>query len=391
MLTALLTVTYVAVVSFLSWLSVGESGLRQVVATAFVAAGFQPVKRWVQARVDHLVHGEAAEPMSVVRRVGRRVGRAVAPEELLDDAVNAVRSSLQLGGVEIVMHHGGAQEVLASSGDVHAREGTEVALLIQGREDCRMVVVPRQGERLDSRTTRSLQELAPIVAVAVQLSATAAELSASRARLTEARDEERRRLRRELHDSLGPALAGIGLALQASRNLLGRDPATAGDLLDLMVQETDQRVQEVRRMARELLPPTLEGEGLVPALMELAALHRANGMAVEVEVDELDDVPSATATAAYAIASEAMRNVVRHAAASSCSIRLDDEGGSALVLIVTDDGLGIGEDTTPGVGLVSMREWAEGAGGSFELAAATPRGTRITARIPVASNAGAAS
>jgi signal transduction histidine kinase len=144
-------------------------------------------------------------------------------------------------------------------------------------------------------------------------------------------------------------------------------------------------------MARELLPPTLEGEGLVPALLELAELHRANGMDVEVHVDELDELSPATATAAYAIASEALRNVVRHATASTCSIRVDDTEDDELVLVVTDDGSGIAADVQPGVGLVSMREWAEGAGGSLELGAVSPRGTRVTARLPVTTVAGVAS
>jgi signal transduction histidine kinase len=391
LLTAMLTVAYVAVVSVLAWTSIGEPGVRQVIATAFVAAGFQPVKVWVQQRVNHLVFGDAAEPMNVVRRVGRRVGSAAAPEQLLDDAVAAVRSSLRLGAVEIVMGDGDERRLLASTGGSVVAASTEVPLVIQGQEHCRMVVSPRPGERLDARSLRSLTELAPVVAAAVQLSATAAELSRSRARLTEARDEERRRLRRELHDGLGPALAGIGLALQASRNLLASDPGAASDLLEQMVEETDRRVQEVRRMARDLLPPTLEGEGLVPALIELAELHRANGIAVEVHVGELDQVPSTTATAAYAIASEALRNVVRHATATSCSISVDDPTGTDLVLVVVDDGHGIDDDVRPGVGLLSMREWAEGAGGSFELSAAQPHGTRVTARIPVAAGAGVAS
>jgi len=391
LLTAMLTAAYVAVVSLLAWISIGEPGVRQVIATAFVAAGFQPVKLWVQQRVNHLVFGDAAEPMSVVRRVGRGVGSAAAPEQLLDDAVAAVRSSLRLGAVEIVMGDGDERRLLASTGGSIDATGTEVPLVIQGQEHCRMTVSPRPGERLDARTLRSLSELAPVVAATVQLSATAAELARSRARLTEARDEERRRLRRELHDGLGPALAGIGLALQASRNLLVSDPGAASNLLEQMVEETDRRVEEVRRMARDLLPPTLEGEGLVPALIELAELHRANGIAVEVHVGQLDDVAPTTATAAYAIASEALRNVVRHATATTCSISIDDPTGTDLVLVVVDDGHGIGDDVRPGVGLVSMREWAEGAGGSFELSAAQPRGTRVTARIPAAAGAGVAS
>lgn len=393
LLTAMLTAAYVVVVAALATLVPGEPGLRQVIATAFVAAGFQPVKTWVQARVDHLVHGEAAEPLRVVRSLGQGVGNAVAPEQLLDDVVHGVRSSLRLGRVAIVATTDGHRTVLASTDDdrlAGTLEGAggadatgERSLAIQGQAPCTLVVAPRQGERLDARTERSLEELTPIIAAAVQLTATAAELSRSRVRLSEARDEERRRLRRELHDGLGPALAGIGLALQASRNLLATDPDTAGELLGEMVTEIDRRVEGVRAMARDLLPPTLEGEGLVPALLELAELHRAHGIAMEVQVGARAEVSDANATAAYAIASEAVRNVVRHATATRCSIELLDLEPDQFALVVTDDGCGIRDDARPGVGLTSMREWAEGVGGTIELSPAEPNGTRITARIPV--------
>ena len=261
LMTAVLTVAYVAVVTLLTTLLPVRDGLLQVVATAFVAAGFQPVKVWVQAKVNRLVHGEAAEPMRVVRRVGRRIGGGAA-QGLLEDVATGVQSALRLGGVEVVAADG---TVLCSVGRaVHGDEGdrdvVEVPLVVHQVEVGRMRARPRIGERLDARSTSSLEELAPIVAATVQLSSATSALSESRARIAAARDEERRTLRRELHDGLGPALAGVGLTLRAGSNLLEANPEEARDLVERAANEIDRRVEEVRGMARGLLPPVLDEE-----------------------------------------------------------------------------------------------------------------------------------
>jgi signal transduction histidine kinase len=387
LLTALLTVAYVTTVSVLSLLWPNDSPVQQVVATAFVAAGFQPVKVWVQGRVDRLVHGDAAEPMNVVRRLGRRVGSSESPEGMLDDVATGIRTSLRLRQVGIVVAGTHGDELLASSSDDGAAlergPGTlELPLRIGEQEAGRLIVRPRPGERLDGRSERSLEELTPIVAATVQLTRTTKELTRSRARLADARDAERRRLRRELHDGLGPALAGIGLALQASRNLLVSDPGEARSLIDQMVVETERRVEEVRAMARDLLPPSLEGAGLAPALGDLVELYRGAGVRIELESDPDLELSAPTATAAYAIASEAVRNVVRHAAATTCLLRATSTAGS-LELEVLDDGVGIGSAPVRGVGLTSMQEWAEELGGTVVTERVEPRGTRVLARLPL--------
>lgn len=387
LLTALLTVAYVTTVSVLSLLWPNDSPVQQVVATAFVAAGFQPVKVWVQGRVDRLVHGDAAEPMNVVRRLGRRVGSSESPEGMLDDVVTGIRTSLRLRQVGIVVAGTHGDELLASSSDdgtgiERGPDTVELSLRVGEQEAGRLIVRPRPGERLDGRSERSLEELTPIVAATVQLTRTTSELTRSRARLADARDAERRRLRRELHDGLGPALAGIGLALQASRNLLVSDPGAAGSLIDQMVVETERRVEEVRAMARDLLPPSLEGAGLAPALEDLVQLYRGAGVRIELESDPDLELSAPTATAAYAIASEAVRNVVRHAAATTCQLRATNTA-RGLELEVLDDGVGIGAAPVRGVGLTSMQEWAEELGGTVVTERVEPRGTRVLARLPL--------
>ncbi len=237
-------------------------------------------------------------------------------------------------------------------------------LVVQQAPVGTLTVTARPGERLDARTLASLDDLAPVVAATLHLAATTATLTRSRRRLSDARDEERRALRRELHDGLGPALAGIGLGMQAARNQLAVDPGIAAGLLDRLSAELEHRVEEVRGMARGLLPPTLGDRGLEPALEELAVRYATAGLRVEVDLGDtgrLAAVDAPVATGAYAIVSEAVRNVHRHARTDTCAVRLVADPAE-LVVVVADRGAGVDPAAPHGVGLVSMPRAGRGPG-----------------------------
>jgi signal transduction histidine kinase len=380
LLTTGLVVAYIAVVSGLGAVFPGDDGIVRVVATAVVAAGFQPARAWVQRNVDALVHGDAGRPGQVVRQVSATFGSASDPDDLLVGVVAGLADSLRLGGahIELPTTTGGTRE-LALVGATHGHV-VRIPLVLQQATVAQLVVASRPNERLDGRTLEVLEGLAPIVASTVALALAAQDLRASRARLAEARDEERRVLRRELHDGLGPALAGIGLGLQAGRNLLERDPSATRDLLETLSGELDTRVEEVRGLARGLLPPALEELGLAPAIIELADRHRTTGLAIDVAIADLPPVPPVVATAVYGIVTEAVRNVHRHAAATTCRIEVAD--GDGLRIRVADDGTGIGPDAVIGVGTRSMQERAEGIGGHVVIRPNQPRGTEVLVTIP---------
>src|SRR5690606_12363200 len=196
---------------------------------------------------------------------------------------------------------------LADLGEVDRDRSVELPLVHRQDRLGTMWVAARPNERLDGRSLEAVEELAPVIAATVALALATDELRLSRARLAEARDEERRMLRRELHDGLGPALAGIGLGLQAARNTIDRDPAGTAALLERLAAELDARVEEVRGLARGLLPPALEELGLAPALVDLAERQQAAGLQVDVTVDGLGAVPPEVGSAVYAIAAEAVR------------------------------------------------------------------------------------
>jgi signal transduction histidine kinase len=386
MLTALLIGAYVLLVGLSSLLVPGvDDNVQRVAVTALVAAAIGPLRRFVQRRVDHLIHGEAREPMRMVGRIGRGIDASGTPTELLVGVLDDLVTSLRLNGATIdVNEHGGAGH-RATTGDVSGDDELVLPLVLDEQLVGALTVWPRPGERLDGQTERALAALVPTVAVAAKLASTAEALSHSRARIAGARDEERRALRRELHDGLGPALAGVTYGLMAARNLMTTDPAAAGALLDQMVAELDARIEDVRTLARELVPPVLLEEGLPAALGELAERHRLGGLDVELAIGELPtELPPTLTTALYGIAVEAVRNVVRHADARACRVELRRGGDGSLVLTVTDDGVGIPHGVESGVGLQSMRERADAIGATLTVAPADGRGTRVELRTPSA-------
>lgn len=211
------------------------------------------------------------------------------------------------------------------------------------------------------------------------------ELQRARERLVAAREEERRRLRRDLHDGLGPALAGAALKVEAAENLLAFDPAAAVELLEDARSGIQDAVADVRRLVYALRPPALDELGLVGALREQAErIGAADRLWVEIQApEELPGLPAAVEVAVYRISLEAMTNSARHADARTCVVRVTLDGD--LELEVVDDGVGLPRDYRAGVGIASMRERADELGGTCDVEALDGRGTRVHARLPLGS------
>jgi signal transduction histidine kinase len=215
-----------------------------------------------------------------------------------------------------------------------------------------------------------------------------ADLRQSREQLVAAREEERRRLRRDLHDGLGPQLASQTLTLTAARQLLRADPAAADALLAQAVGHAQDAITDIRRVVYGLRPPALDDLGLASALREQVERYQSSGVAFTLTAPgQLPPLPAAVEVAAYYIAHEGLTNVVRHARAQHCRLNLclEPNGSSApaaLIVEIADDGVGLPPDVRTGVGLASMRERAEEVGGILTLATA-PGGTTVRARLPM--------
>jgi signal transduction histidine kinase len=209
------------------------------------------------------------------------------------------------------------------------------------------------------------------------------ELQRSREGLVSAREEERRRLRRDLHDGVGPQLAALMLELETASDLVS-DNQEASALMAKLSERASELVSDVRRSVHALRPPALDELGLVGALREGALQYGPAGLRVSVEnPEELSHLPAAVEVACYRIAQEALANVVRHARASHCSIRIRlDEEAEALSVEVEDDGRGIRDDDSAGVGMLSMRERTEELGGWCTVQPLLGGGTLVRALLP---------
>jgi signal transduction histidine kinase len=207
-------------------------------------------------------------------------------------------------------------------------------------------------------------------------------LQKSRERLVLAREEERRRIRRDLHDELGPSLASQTFKLDAALDLLETDPQAAATLLQSLKIHNQALVGDIRRLVYELRPPALDDLGLMGALQAHLSQIEEPRMILTAVPDPLPTLPAAVEVAAYRITLEATTNAVRHAQAQACAVQLTTTD-SHLTLAISDDGRGLPTARQNGIGLASMRERAEELGGVLLLGNLAEGGVRVTAVLPL--------
>lgn len=378
-LTVALAGAYLLVSVLVSRVVPGE-GWAQTVAAAVVVVGVQPSRLWLERRVHRLVYGIGGDPARAAGRLGSEIGRAADPEVLLARLADQVASALRLESVTVLDADG---EPLARAGMATSAPMC-VGLVALDRRVGVLQATARPGERLDPRTRYALEEMAGVVATALLVGRTGQELRTTRERLTRARLEERRVLRRELHDGLGPWLAGLRLGVTGAANLVATDPAAARSMLEALQGELDQRVEEVRSAARHLLPPVLEELGLEAALRELVTRHAEGGFQVRLSYDVPAQLSEHVATAAYGIASEAVLNAARHSGESSCDLEVSADA-TTLRLLCRDRGVGRDPGTPSGVGTLTMHERAAELGGTLRILPLVPAGTAVEVVLPLAA------
>ncbi|WP_255312524.1 sensor histidine kinase, partial [Rhodococcus tukisamuensis] len=280
-LAAVLLALYVLVATALArLLPTADSALAQALAAGAVAVAVQPARLWLHRRAHNLVYGDGVDPARAAHRLGRRFASAETPEDLVSELALGVAAALRLESVTVWLPD--ADEPVVRCG-APTGATTAVELIHRGEAVGRLEATAPPGESLGARTRKSLEELASVVGAGLVLAQSARDLDAARDRLSTVRLEERRVIRRELHDGLGPSLAGIRLGLQGVRNLLRTDPAAAGRLLDSLQEQLDHQVDGVRSLSRALFPPILDELGLAAALQELVTQHARAGFVLEVD------------------------------------------------------------------------------------------------------------
>ena len=339
------------------------------VLAALAAVTLAPTKVALRGVVDQLLFGERPDPLGAASAVVGRIGEdPVVALRAIREVLVVPFAALRVDGV-----------VLASSGTETTHTHT---LDLDGAGE--LVVGLRPGDLSFSAGDEQVLRLTvPLLAQTLRARALAEDLAESRGQTIAAVEEERRRLRRELHDGLGPRLSGVAFTSDAARNLIHTDPVAAEQLVAQLRADTVIAIEEIRRMVYAMRPPALDELGLVPALRQQAVgLRNREGRPVVVDVtapEEFPDLPAAVEVAAYRIVTEALTNVARHSSSASASVRLTP-AADGLHLEVTDRGRGGG--WRPGVGLSSMRERAAELGGTLE-AGPGPAGGRVAALLPL--------
>jgi len=393
-LTAGVIATYAATVAVLGGFIPGNAPFAlALLGAGAVAVVALPLRDGLQRSVNRVMYGDRDDPDRALRRLGHRLEASLDPQMVLPTLVETVADALRSPYVAIELEADGGSMVQAVHGTVPVDAGgprdlVRLPISYNGRQVGRLALSPRgPGERFGAADERLLADLARQAAPAVEAVRLTADLRRSREELVATREEERRRLRRDLHDELGPSLAGTLMKLAAARSLLDSDADRSRNLLDDLQADTRGMIDEIRRIAHNLRPPALDELGLLGALRQHAATFDGGPPERPLHVafdapDELAALPAAVEVAALRIALEGLTNAARHSGASRARVSLAMEE-DALVVTVTDDGGGIPDAASRGVGLTSMRERADELGGSLDVLAADGGGTTVVARLPV--------
>ena len=362
-----------------------------ILAAAVAAVTFAPARSYSQRLVDHFFYGQRNDPYRALSDLGRRLAGVAAPGEVLPAVVTAVAESLRLPYVAIERPADGS--VLAAFGKPAATEDARAErwpLSYQGVTVGVLVAEPRGGEQaFDPRDRVVLGDIARQAGAAVHAEALTADLLDSRQRLVSAREEERRRLRRDLHDGLGPLLTGVGLNIDAARAHAGRGRGRDGEenedlglLLSRAKDGTAQAIADLRGIVYGLRPSSLDDLGLAGAIAaHIRRLGEGTSVRITLDAGQLTDLPAAVEVAAFRIAVEAVNNAVRHSGAHNCQVRLEIGTPDRLLVDVRDDGAGAGP-WRAGVGLLAMRERAAELGGTL-TAGPGPDGGTVRACFPL--------
>lgn len=345
------------------------------VAGALATLPLPALRTALRGVVDELLFGLRADPLDAATHVaGSDVGDPVL-------ALRAVREALDLPYAVLRV----AGESVASSGR-SATSTTTLPLTLGADIVGELEVGLRPGEVSLSGDDRNVLALvAPLLALTARSAALAAALQESREQSVTAIEEERRRLRRDLHDGLGPRLSGIAFTADAARNSVRTDPDAAEALLAQLRAETSTAIDEIRGLVYAMRPPALDELGLVRAIRQQAlALRTPEGTPLRLTVQAPPTLPPLTAAvevAAYRIVVEALTNAARHSGSDTVTAALSADAG-ALSIEVHDRGAKRQGRWKAGVGMSSMRERAAEIGGSIEVGPGDTGG-RVRARLPL--------
>jgi signal transduction histidine kinase len=355
-------------------------------AAGGVAVLFQPLRVWIHRGVNRMMFGERDDPVAVLTRLSRMLEANAVPGTVLTGIVETIAQALRLPFAAIHLVEEDAVSRRVAFGQPQ-QDTYDFPLVYQGEVLGYLVVGAREpGEALSPADQSLLESVARQAGPAIYAVKLTADLQHSRERLVVGREEERRRIRRDLHDGLGPMLASQSLLLESLEKFIYQDMTKAEIVITELKLQTQIALSDVRQLIYNLRPPSLDDLGLVGALQEEIDRRRGGDLKISIQSEALPPLPAAAEVAIFRIVQEAVTNVVRHAAAQSCQInlRVEGEAGKArLIAEIKDNGRGVPTERPVGVGLESIRERAAELGGECWIETAAGLGTTVQAWVPL--------
>ncbi len=359
---------------------VGEAGAsaetRTWAAAAVAATLTVPVVEIFRRAADRFVYGRRQGPARALEDLGTQLAQLADPRGVPETVVRAVTESLPVGGARLLV----GDTVNQRSG--LSRFAEEFPITYRDERLATLVVSPQPGEtRLTDRDRTIIARICAQAAPALHGAGLVNELVEARARVVIAREDERRRLRRDLHDDLAPTIAGLGLSASVVETLARAGDDRAGNAATDLAARLQGTSRQVREIAYNLRPPVLDDRGLIAAIEETVAAGGPPEVSVVAPTGPLE-LPAAVEACALRIVQEAVNNVRRHAVASRCEVRILPEVRT-LSIEVIDDGIGFAEPRRSGIGIRSMSERAAEIGGTVLVHSTAGSGTRVSVRLPV--------
>jgi two-component system, NarL family, sensor kinase len=353
-------------------------------ALVIIVPTFLPMHSLLRRSVNQLVYGQHDNPYALLSQLNQYMDDSASPDAVLPSLAATVAATLKLPYVAIETDSAAEHRIATFGAPPRYTEILSIPLAYRTTMLGTLRVSSRHPhEPLSPDDLRLLADLARQVGITLHAAQLSDALQASREQLVTAREEERRRLRRDLHDGLGPTLAGLRMQLSALRHKVRDNPA-AEALIDSLREDVRAATVDIRRLVYDLRPPLLDEHGLLGAIRHLGSTLDGTTLSLDAPA-VLPPLPAAVEVAVYRIVAEAVQNVAKHARASTCAITLTLRE-DRLVLQVADDGAGLPDDYIAGIGLHSMRERAAELGGTFAVESTMGRGTSVLAAIPCKAN-----
>lgn len=350
-----------------------------ILAVVVLAITHKPVWTWAQPRVHHLVYAMDEPQLEMIGQMSDSLAADSLEESMLTTITETIARTVKLPCVQLETIDG----TTATYGTpLIGNELTRIKITYREKMVGWLDVNSRlPGISLSRSEYSLLNSLARQVGITLHAAQTSEALQATREQLVLTREEERRRIRRDLHDGLGPTLASLRMQLGAVRRLLRDNPNEAEQLIDELRAEVSAATADIRQLVYELRPPMLDELGLIAAIRNFKLIDSPLQLTV-IAPEPMPCLSAAIEVAVYRIASEAIHNVVKHAQATTCLIEVQVVPNQ-LTLTVTDDGHALPQDHTAGVGLHSMQERAAELGGTFSIQRAAAGGIAILVQLPL--------